>query len=119
VVGVVVLALTGAGHRSRNDQSIQEGLGAVPVLYAAPRASRPDQATVLVRDVEPVLPWADFATHGRAQPVSPAELAQLPPDTLVFLVAGGDPGPEVRAAAIAVDGRYVLMRAGDYQRIVR
>ncbi len=118
VVGVVVLALAGAGHRSKSDQSIQEGLGAVPVLRAAPRASRPDQATLVVRDVEPILPWADVVTHGRAQPVSPAEVAQLPPDTLVFLVAGGDPGDEVRAAAVAVDGRYVLMRAGDYQRIV-
>jgi len=28
------------------------------------------------------------------------------------------PNPEIRAAAVAVAGGYVLMRAGDYQRIV-
>jgi hypothetical protein len=37
---------------------------------------------------------------------------------MVFLIANGDPSPEVRTAAAAVDGRYVLIRAGDYQRIV-
>ena len=38
---------------------------------------------------------------------------------MVFFVAGADPSPEIRAAAVAVlEGRYVLMRAGDYQRIV-
>lgn len=118
VVGVVVLACSGASHRSSGDRSIQEGLGAVPVLAAVPRSSQPDEAAVVVRDVEPVLPWADFLTHGRARPVSPTDLAQLPPDTLVFLVANGEPSPDVRAAAVAVDGRYVLMRAGDYQRLV-
>lgn len=118
VVGVVVLALSGAGHRSRADQSIQEGLGAVPVLAAAPRASSPDQATIVVRGPEQILPWADFATGGRARGALPADLARLPPDTMVFLIANGDPSPEVRTAAAAVDGRYVLIRAGDYQRIV-
>ena len=45
--------------------------------------------------------------------------ARLPADTMVFLVAP-DPSPEIRAAAVAVavEGRYVLMRAGDYQRLV-
>ena len=119
VVGVVVLALSGAGHRSRSDQSIREGLGALPVLAAAPRASYPDQATIVVPGDEPILPWADFVTGGRAaQAASPADLARLPPDTMVFFVATADPSPEIRAAAAAVEGGYVLMRAGDYQRIV-
>lgn len=116
VVGVIALAAAGAGHRSRNDQSIQEGLDAVPVLAAAPRASQPDQATLVVRGDEPFLPQADLITDGRAG--AAGDVAQLPPDTLVFLVANGEPSPEVRAAAVAVDGRYVLMRAGDYRRLV-
>jgi hypothetical protein len=120
VVGVVVLALSGAVHRSRSDQSIQEGLEAVPVVAAAPRASSPDQATLAVLGNEPILPWADFVTGGRAaQAASPADVARLPPDTMVFFVAAGGPSPEIRAAAVAVagEGNYVLMRAGDYQRI--
>lgn len=115
-VAVVALAIAGAGHRSRSERSMRDGLAAVPVLAAAPRASSPDEATVVVRDVEPFLPWADFATHGRAAVTDQAGLAELPADTLVFLIAR--PSPEVRAAAIAVEGTFVLMRAGDYQRLV-
>jgi hypothetical protein len=119
VLGVVVLATSGAGHRSSSDQSIQYGLGAIPVVAAAPRASYPDEATLVVPGEEPILPWADFITGGRAaQAATPADVARLPPDTLVFVLTGPEPSPEVRAAAIAVEGRYVLMRAADYQRIV-
>ena len=90
-------------------------------MAAVPRASYPDQATIVVLGNEPILPWADFVTGGRAaQAASPADVARLPPDTMVFFVAGADPSPEIRAAAVAVavEGRYVLMRAGDYRRIV-
>ncbi len=117
VVGVVALAVSGAGHRSRSDLSIRDGLGAVPVVTAAPRASSPDQATLVVPGPEPILPWADFVTGGRAaQAATPEDVDRLPPDTLVFLVSA-DLGPEIRAAAVAAEGRYVLIRAGDYQRI--
>jgi len=119
VVGVVVLAISGAGHRSPSDRGIQDGLGAIPVVAAAPRASYPEQATLVVPGNEPILPWADFVTGGRAaQAASPADVARLPPDTLVFVLVHPEPSPEIRAAAVAVEGRYVLLRAGDYQRIV-
>lgn len=115
---VVTLAAAGAAHRSDADHYIREGLDAVPVLAAAPRAPRPDQPSLVMRYQPIETPWADFATHGRNRTATPAELALLPPDQLVFLVAVGEPSPEVRAAAIASQGRYVLMRAGDYQRLV-
>ena len=117
VVAVLALAVAGATHRSRADGAIRDGVGAAEVLALAPRALDPRQSTVAVRRAEDGAPWADFVTHGSAATPTPEELAQLPPDRLVFLVTIAEPDAEVRAAAIAIDGRNVLMAAGDYQRI--
>jgi len=119
VVALVVLgvAAAGAGRRSDADRAIQEGLDAVPVLAAAPRAPEPDAATVAVRDADRTgAPWANWATHGEALRPTRAELAALPADRLLFFRAEGPLDPALRAAAVAVRGRYVLVPAGAYRQ---
>jgi len=119
LVALALVAGLGATRRSDADSAIQDGLRAVPVLNAAPETSDPDMSTLAVRNADVTLaPWAGWATGGHPLRPTAVELARLPPEQLLFVEVVGTPTPDVRAVAVAIDGPYVLLRAGDYQRIV-
>ncbi|MGI8939393.1 MAG: glycosyltransferase family 39 protein [Iamia sp.] len=121
VVVVAGLVVGGVARRSDADAALREGLDAVPVLEAAVRIAREgDGAGPLVvrNSSESRAPWADWATDRRPELPTTAELAQLDGDRLLFIQTAGPPTPEVEVAALAVEGRYAILRVDDYRAVI-
>lgn len=118
VVGVLWLAGAGLLTRGAADRAIQEGSEAAPVLASVPRASSPDQVTMAARHAETGAPWARFATRGTVLRPTVEEIADLPADLPLFIRTRAVPDARLRAVALAVEGHFVVLRAGDYREIL-
>lgn len=111
VLAIVGLSL-GRGDGARAEAV--DGLDVIPVLAAA-TAEGDDPPPLAVRGATSGAPWARWAIKGPVVVPDPHELATLPDDHLVLIETSGPPSAAVRAVALARQGRFVLLRAGDYR----
>lgn len=113
------LLVSGLIRTSRAEQRVRDGLDVLVVLADVPQAEDPAEVAIGVRGDPGSSPWAEYAVDGRAARAdSPAEVRRLAPDLPVVVVLAGPPSPALRHVAIAIEGRFALVRADDLAELL-